>query len=467
MLKWLLVVAAACVVAMDVQDGGDRTRLQDMVDRTPPLVDVSQFIDALPPFPRPLRVAAPCTGIHGCGEAMSIMKAPIVTNNAFDLQGGYYSCLLQQLLEHGMQRVDIDKALRLGKVAGDLMKVALDALDLPVDILICGPPCPPWAGQGNHKNLKDPRAKVFMRILNWVVVLAHCGGLLCVVIENVKGILASYNGCESAADRFIRALEFAVPFFSWAVETLHLVEYARPQTRVRTFIRGLRKTIAAVIPRSLPAFGRCDLKDVLGKFPHTPRASFSPQQQENIMTYEKKIRRWVEMGHLKHGDIVAIAPDRREGLDLTFSQSITVNNSPTLTTGNADVMFLSVSDVVNEVPDEQRTFFRKAMPTERLTLQGFRAQLVILLGQKLAEFASGNAYPPPLIVATLYPLLRAIADSNLDLAKWPPAGLPPMPPPDLMKKFQSLLTARPRIINKGKHFNLNKKRRRASSSEEE
>ena len=70
---------------------------------------------------------------------MSIMKEPIVTNNAFDLQEGYYSCLLQQLLEHGMQRVDIDKALRLGKVAGDLMKVALDALNLPVDILICGP----------------------------------------------------------------------------------------------------------------------------------------------------------------------------------------------------------------------------------------------------------------------------------------------------------------------------------------
>ena len=46
MLKWLLVVAAACVVAMDVQDGGDRTRLQDMVDRTPPLVDVSQLSKA-------------------------------------------------------------------------------------------------------------------------------------------------------------------------------------------------------------------------------------------------------------------------------------------------------------------------------------------------------------------------------------------------------------------------------------
>jgi len=134
----------------------------------------------------------------------------------------------------------------------------------------------------------------------------------------------------------------------------------------------LRNTIAPSVPRCLPPFGRSALVDALGQFPFTPRHIFSAQQQENISTYEQKIRHLVDVGHLKLGDVVAIAPDRREGIDVIYNQNICVNNVPTFTTQNADVMLLSVSDVVNMVPDDQRKLFRKLTPTERLTIQGFR-----------------------------------------------------------------------------------------------
>ena len=97
----------------------------------------------------------------------------------------YRSYLRQHCLDMGMQLVDI--ALHLGKAAGDLMSVPFNQLQRPVDLLVAGPPCPPWSGQGSHKSVDDDRAKVFLRIIEWAIYLAHCGGLLCVVIENVPG----------------------------------------------------------------------------------------------------------------------------------------------------------------------------------------------------------------------------------------------------------------------------------------
>ena len=83
--------------------------------------------------------------------------------------------------------------LHLGAISGDLLKVALRRLKCPVDFLIAGPPCPPWAAQGNKKSLKDARANVFTRIIAWTVFLIKCGGLLCVILENVAGILVSHG----------------------------------------------------------------------------------------------------------------------------------------------------------------------------------------------------------------------------------------------------------------------------------
>ena len=45
------------------------------------------------------------------------------------------------------------------------MRVPLEKLQTPVDLLIAGPPCPPWAGQGNKRSIADPRAKVFMNVV--------------------------------------------------------------------------------------------------------------------------------------------------------------------------------------------------------------------------------------------------------------------------------------------------------------
>jgi len=59
---------------------------------------------------------------------------------------------------------DIAACLHLGKKLGDLLRVPISQLQLPVDILMAGPPCPPWAGNGNKLCLDDSRAAVFVRL---------------------------------------------------------------------------------------------------------------------------------------------------------------------------------------------------------------------------------------------------------------------------------------------------------------
>jgi len=65
---------------------------------------------------------------------------------------------------------EIALSLKIGKRAGDLLHLPLKALQMPVDVLIAGPPCPPWAGNGNKMSLKDARAAVFVQIMAGLTV---------------------------------------------------------------------------------------------------------------------------------------------------------------------------------------------------------------------------------------------------------------------------------------------------------
>ena len=117
--------------------------------------------------------------------------------NVYDLENAYAKALRSHMEQMGMQSI----ILHLGRKAGDLLKVPLQALECPVDFLVSGPPCPPWAGNGCKKGLKDARAKVFLRVLEWVVFLICNGGLLGVILENVTGIMTWRDGRESTMEK--------------------------------------------------------------------------------------------------------------------------------------------------------------------------------------------------------------------------------------------------------------------------
>lgn len=79
------------------------------------------------------------------------------------------------------------------------------------------------------------------------------------------------------------------------------------------------------------------------------------------------------------------------------------DSCPTFTCGNK-TLFVMLAD-----PAEQR-YFRFLTAPERYSMQGKPPEMCRWLGNlRLAFKASGNAYPVPLIIASLFPLLDSLS----------------------------------------------------------
>ncbi len=338
--------------------------IRQEVDITPATPDRGSLIPKLPSLGRPLKVASPCCGIHGCSHALAAMGVDQQSIAVYDLDEDYAYCLWKHLKQIGMSRI----RLHLGKVAGNLLNLPIRKLPVPLDILVAGPPCAPWAAQGCRKSHQDERAKVFFRILHWVYYLVKAGGLLAVVLETVVGINHRVDNREPVMDMFLIILREFLPEFAWRVDTLRLTEYMIPHTRVRVFLRGVRRRVADTVPDPLPPFGSRPLREILGEFPCTPRSALTPPQQENLVAYERHIMRLAEEGKVKPEDIIVFPVDRAE--NRTFKQNMTINNCPTLTTTNQYLFVADVGSIISGLPDSDRKHFRKLKNTERLALQG-------------------------------------------------------------------------------------------------
>ena len=125
--------------------------------------------------------------------------------------------------------------------------------------------------------------------------------------------------------------------------------------------------------------------------------------------------------------MVTIAVDRAKGC--SYQQNYTINNLPTLTTNSGSLMILDVGGVVDKAPDSERQFMRFVRNNEKLAAQGFSPKVHLSLSSQCPQKASGNAYPVPLIIAVLHPIVNALGQINL--AQWPPHGvrstsMPPM-----------------------------------------
>jgi len=101
-----------------------------------------------------------------------------------------------------------------------------------------------------------------------------------------------------------------------------------------------------------------------------------------------------------------------------------INEVPALTIKNRYLFLISVADVINQVEDKSREFFRFLLATERLALQGFPPEAARDFPSERLIKATGNGYPPPLIMAAAAPLIQAMgadrpAGDNFNFATWP------------------------------------------------
>ena len=304
-----------------------------------------------------------------------------------------------------------------------------------------------------------------MKVVQWIVYLIACGGLIGCILENVVGLThETSDGHEPTSEKFLRVLRKWCPDFAWRLDTLHLVDYMLPQTRVRVFLRGMRKSVAPEVPPPLLPFGKRLFRDSLGKSQNVVRESLGETFQENLKCCGEVIKSDHRKGKLSLGDLIVCPLDRSHRIDITYLPSLTRNAAPTLTTQNSCLFVMSVSDVVHGVDDASRKFFRFFTKPERLALQGFPPHQALRLPENKIVFAAGNAYPVPLIVATLHPMLKSLVDSGLDLCSHPAPEMLSATVPASIPKILKALAAPGRVTNKDKHATyLAKKRKRCRS----
>eukprot|EP00927_Polykrikos_kofoidii_P036382 TRINITY_DN30719_c1_g2_i1.p1 TRINITY_DN30719_c1_g2~~TRINITY_DN30719_c1_g2_i1.p1 ORF type:complete len:1204 (-),score=195.44 TRINITY_DN30719_c1_g2_i1:22-3633(-) len=209
-------------------------------------VDVDRAVAQLNAASEPLRVGTPCAGFEAPIFALRGLGVDLL-NHAFAVDIAPHASTFGQNLHRAMGGSGTGH--RYGPETGDLMKQSLDSFP-SVDLLIAGPPCPPWSCYGRRAGRDDPRAHVFWRTIELIGVLARrpeAESLKVFVLENVKGILGydahHRRGIDEVLERLHSTLqgEFAV-----VVLKVNTRDYSLPQNRPRVYIVGVRT--ALVVP---------------------------------------------------------------------------------------------------------------------------------------------------------------------------------------------------------------------------
>ena len=170
------------------------------------------------------------------------------------------------------------------------------------------------------------------------------------------------------------------------------------------------------LPTVLPPFGQRGIREFLARdLPPVDRGSMTPCMRQNLSNMEKRIAADLASRKLHPGQLVVFAADRAVGK--VYRATYYTNTCPTLTTNNKYLFVLSTD--VNK-KDDKREFCRFLAPVERLTLQGFDPTVAHDLDKDTVIVkAAGNAYPVPLLMAILHPIIEVIAKVPKKFVNWP------------------------------------------------
>ena len=96
----------------------------------------------LPKLQRPLNVSCPCIGMGNAGRALTMMGVKYRLVNSCDVLEHLEGPLKE--LEGSMEGVYLGEE-------GNIMSMDVGNLDVPTDMLVAGPPCPPFASNGKRQ----------------------------------------------------------------------------------------------------------------------------------------------------------------------------------------------------------------------------------------------------------------------------------------------------------------------------
>lgn len=193
---------------------------------------------------RPLRLGTPCAGFEA--PVFALRALGVRFEHAFAADVAPHAAAFGLNLRRALCQEGLHSGKSLLGQNGDLLRLKLSEVP-SVDVLVAGPPCPPWSMQGRREGQADARAQVFWRVIDLIgeLALREPGeALQCFVLENVKGIMSEdahkRRGIDEVWDRLKRSLGSA---FKLQVLHLNSCDYSLPQNRPRVYVVGVRQAL--------------------------------------------------------------------------------------------------------------------------------------------------------------------------------------------------------------------------------
>ena len=284
------------------------------------------------------------------------------------------------------------------------------------DVLVAGPPCPPWSAQGIAMSFSDPRAEVFKQVLRCAVHMIKHKGLQVVLIENVEGILHSRRGGAAPPQRpidyIMTKLRKGAPGWRWGLWRLNACDFGLHQSRSRAYIYGMGKASAPrpnQAPRLPVAIRNVSILHSLRRLAKSYTAPHSFRSEVHLPpTFHRTKKHW-----LKKFQCIARQRGRSAA---TCSYEADRDPRKQFATHRTDglVPCLKASArplcLVQFNRRGRCTLQRPLKLAERCILQGFPPCALLVEGMRAQTIlrALGNAMAVPVVGAALYTVLRAV-----------------------------------------------------------
>ena len=301
-------------------------------------------------------------------------------------------------------------SVRIG-LDGDIMRLILANLPI-VDVLIAGPPCPPFSGIGARQCWSDCRTHPFWRTLDIIAHLAR-NGLWFFIIENVEGFgYEQSDGCIPVLEVIEVLQEKLGPQASsgWSLDyqTYNASDFCLPQNRPRIYLVG-RKSFGKSPKKVLRFHNTVGLSDILSFRGTVPSSgAFMPRdlnetELDNLKHFKVSLR--AKMYDPKMAGKVACFPyDRTPSSRTKWTPQVHIEKAPCLTATGPVLFFLSLGQAGTSSTrgSKHPSVCRVAFPVERGAIQGLPCWYITGRSKPVDTVrAVGNSMALPVLVSVL------------------------------------------------------------------
>ena len=363
-------------------------------------------------FLRSLVLTELCSGLLSGSEAFTKAGVAVEPGDIIDKEVNFFPYYVHKM---GYEKA-ASNHVHLGTEDGDILKKKIEDFR-GCDVLMAGPPCPPWAGPGSKDGEFNPQADVFWKVVE-IIKWLGCHGLKVFAIETVVGVTHMLGGRTPFIRKVLAVLREGLPHFTISYDKISVSDVSTlPHNRTRVWIRGALSVFLTSFPETLPGILRNDdpQEDLMNflnlSLPNADMRELTRPQKKNLGDQERYIKRLKRnMGWPSVGRVACFDISRKQGGVYSALGRYDGACIP-LTCKNYKIFITSTFDI--HLPRSQRAVCRFMHPCERFVQQGHSPDGAQCFLKNGAVKAAGNAYAVNQCHAVLEPFFDDLEKSQL------------------------------------------------------